>query len=318
MRFFRILTFATVLGLFFGVVSISIAATTKLEKTTVRKKPSSTSAALGTLPAGSNVEILGETGGFTEVKFKGATGFVATSDLNAGAKDVTKSLGTGEAKKTGYGKKDIAAAINMGAPVEAASGLMAQASSARKTVSKADEMADEFDSLPEDVTSSAEESVDEAGETAAALGSSAVSSAKSQAAKKKAQLEAKQPDATAAVNAKQDEMKSSLENASAAKALSAGKKSVADKRAEVESQIGGQVDDLNSQKDALEGEMANTSVSKMAAGATANAGRAKGSVTAIGDMSNVEALESLQFSKSEFTSASPFVSEGHLKSKTLK
>lgn len=305
------------------------AVTTKLEKTTVRTKPSATSSAAGVLPAGTEIKVVGQSGGYTQVKFqkggKWETGYVATSQLNAGSGDVTKSIGSGSAQNTGYSKKDVAAAINMGAPIEAGRNMMNTASeTTATTVAAADEMSDEFDSLPEDLTGTVGDTAAGVGDAATEMGTSAVNSATSAAAKKKSQVtkdaEAKKAQLEQATNAKKGELANATKGAEAKKMemVNAGRKSVADKKAALDSQINAQTGAVEDQKAGLQDQLENNSVNKMASGAAASAAKAKGSVTAIGDLSGVEALESMQFSRGEFSSGSPFVSEGHLKSKTLK
>lgn len=362
----------------FGLTSMAASATvTKLEKTTIRSKPSATSSAVSVLPAGANLEVVGTSGGFSKVKYKSGgawqEGYVSTSQLNAGSTDATKAIGTGVSKSTGYSKKDVAAATFMGAPAEAAEGLMEEATSARTTVAAASDISDEFESLPEDVTADVEDTTKAVGETAKDMGTATVNSATSAAAKKKAQLEqatnakkirgdadakvgeanaaikakqneatAKQNEVTGAMNSKRGELESkkadainsATKSANAKKAelteaptkmVNTGRKAMDDKKSELDSQIGAQKNALDAkkgaledQKDALQGEFENADMSKTAMGAAASVSKKKSSVMAIGDMSVVEELEALQYSKSEFSQTSPFVSEGHLKSKTLK
>src|SRR4051812_47398435 len=113
----------TTLALFSAfMTTAAFAATTKLANTTVRSKASSTSSPVATVPAGTEIQVVGQTGGFTQVKFKSGgawkTGYIASTQLNVGSSDATKALGTSVAEKTGYGDKDVAAAVMMNTDAE--------------------------------------------------------------------------------------------------------------------------------------------------------------------------------------------------------
>ncbi|MES2964733.1 MAG: SH3 domain-containing protein [Bdellovibrionota bacterium] len=273
-------------------VSIAFAETTKLERTTVRSKPDATSKAVGVLPVGSKFEAVSESGGYTKIKFQVAgaakEGYVATSQLKSASSDPLKGVGVASAKKSGYGSADVAAAIQMGIPPGTGTAMAASASAERETtVAQNDEMSDEFDSLPEDIVTP-----EEAAPTPTAKKKSDPMSTLNTAVDQSVQgdEEAKK---------KKAEFDKGVKNAKTAGSL---RKAVdGDKNAEAEVQ--------NDLADAI---------TKGGAKATTSANRAKSQAGTVGDMSSVETLENMQFPRTDFSATSPFVSEGHLKSKTLK
>jgi len=188
--------------------------------------------------------------------------------------------------------------------------LMAQAkASGAKNLQAANEMSDEFDSLPEDVTGAATDSAHAMGD--AAMGQ--MNDKKNQledatnVKKYKNEAEAKKNAAVAGANKKVTDAKSAAEAkknealAAPTSMVNAGRKSVMDKKGEVDSSIANQLGAVNDKKQSLQG-----------------AANLKNPMAGIGDMSGVEMLEGMSYSRVEFGASSPFMSEGHLKSKTLK